>query len=53
MERESAVYRGLVWGHVREGERQEEQGVDVRIILKLILKLGSVNSDCNNPAQDR
>ena len=47
------VYRGLMWENVKEGEHLEEQGVDGRIILKIILKVASVNSDCNNLAQDR
>ena len=47
------MYRGLMWENVKEGEHLEEQGVDVRTTLKLILKVGSVNSDCNNLAQDR
>ena len=47
------MHAGFLWGNLREGDRMEEQGVDGRIILKIIFEKWMEVMDWIDLAQDR
>jgi hypothetical protein len=47
------MHAGFLWGNLREGDRKEEQGVDGRIILKIIFGKWMEVMDWIDLAQDR